>query len=368
MMQYYKMGDWQKINNQKIETIQYAFKQWYLENFRKLPWRQTSNPYYIWVSEVMLQQTRVDTVIPYFERFIHQFPTIECLAEADEGQVLKVWEGLGYYSRARNLLRGAKMIVSEYAGKIPNTLNEIKKIPGIGSYTAGAILSIAFGQAIPAVDGNVMRVFSRMFCIQEDIQKGKTKKEMEAIGYQIIPKRNPSLFNQALMELGALICTVKSPRCTECPVFRICKARMLGIEENLPIKKKKAKIKEVQMEVGVVWNHEKLLICKRPKEGLLANLWSLPSVERGSTGKEGEHIRIEIEKNYQIQVQDPIYAFKKEHIFTHLKWKMRVYFFHIVRSKNMKYPETQWISLDAVSQYAFPTAFMKIIKEIINLY
>ncbi|QZY55795.1 A/G-specific adenine glycosylase [Crassaminicella profunda] len=363
-MKVYKIGDYEKFDKINIENIQNHLITWYEKNHRKLPWRETSNPYYIWISEVMLQQTRVDTVIPYFLRFIDKFPNIESLANADEEEVLKMWEGLGYYSRARNLHRGAKVIVKEYDGKMPDTLNEIKKIPGIGPYTAGAVLSIAYNEAVPAVDGNVMRVFSRLFYIKEDIGENNTRKEMEKIGQMVISQNNPSFFNQGLMELGALICTPTSPKCIACPLFMECTARKLIVQETLPIKKKKIKVKSIEMELAVLWKDKKILIMKRPTEGLLANLWALPSVEREKNTEEGKSIELELEENYGMHIKKGKYLFEKQHVFTHRKWKMKVYAFELIKEQKIDYPEIQWISLEEIKKYAFPTAFMKVIKDI----
>jgi A/G-specific adenine glycosylase len=360
----YKIGDYEKFDRLKTRKIQENLIDWYKKNHRKLPWRETKNPYYIWISEVMLQQTRVDTVIPYFLRFIDKFSNIESLSNADEEVVLKMWEGLGYYSRARNLHRGAKVIIKEYDGKMPDTLKEIKKIPGIGPYTAGAILSIAYNEAVPAVDGNVMRVFSRLFYIKEDIGENNTKKEMEKIGQMVVSKENPSFFNQGLMELGALICTPTSPKCVACPLFMECTGRKLMIQETLPIKKKKIKVKLVEMELAVVYKDEKILIMKRPTEGLLANLWALPSIEREKNMEEGESIRLELEENYGMTIKNKKYLFEKQHIFTHRKWKMKVYSFELIRDEKIDYPEIQWISLQEIKKYAFPTAFMKVLKNV----
>ncbi len=229
----------------KLESeFRKALITWYLEEKRDLPWRRTSNPYHIWVSEVMLQQTRVDTVIPYYERFIEKFPTLADLAYAKEEDVLKLWEGLGYYSRARNLQTGVKEVVEGYGSKIPDNRKEISKLKGVGPYTAGAVLSIAFGVPEHAVDGNVMRVLSRLLLIEEDIAIPRTKKIFEDVVMMLIDKEDPSSFNQGLMELGATICTPR-PRCLLCPVREFCTAFHEGKQEDLPVKSKQVKMKTV---------------------------------------------------------------------------------------------------------------------------
>ncbi|WP_059049760.1 A/G-specific adenine glycosylase [Paenibacillus senegalimassiliensis] len=211
---------------------------WYEGAKRDLPWRRHRDPYYIWVSEIMLQQTRVDTVIPYFQRFIERFPTVTALSEAPEEDVLKCWEGLGYYSRARNLQAAATQVVERHGGIVPDNKAEVSALKGVGPYTTGAILSIAFNRPEPAVDGNVMRVLSRYFMIEEDIMKTGTRTLMEELAAELIPQGRASDFNQALMELGALICTPKSPQCLICPVMARCTGRLEGAEERLPVKTK----------------------------------------------------------------------------------------------------------------------------------
>ncbi|KAE8558750.1 A/G-specific adenine glycosylase, partial [Paenibacillus polymyxa] len=208
---------------------------WYTRNKRDLPWRRHRNPFYIWISEIMLQQTRVDTVIPYFNRFIARFPTIEALAEAPEEDVLKLWEGLGYYSRARNLQTAAKQVVELHGGQVPDDTQAVAALKGVGPYTTGAIMSIAFNRPEPAVDGNVMRVLSRYFLIEEDIMKGSTRSHMESLVRELIPEGRAADFNQALMELGALVCTPKSPHCLTCPVMEHCSGRLAAPQAPPPV-------------------------------------------------------------------------------------------------------------------------------------
>ena len=234
---------YQILKNFNTFVFQEDLLTWYDENKRDLPWRKDSEPYKVWVSEIMLQQTKVDTVIPYFYRFMEKFPDVYALAEADEQEVLKAWEGLGYYSRAKNLQSAVKEVVATYDGKVPDNPEELESLKGVGPYTKGAILSIAYEQPEHAVDGNVLRVFSRIFQIEEDITKGKTKKEIETIVREVISREDPSSFNQAIMDLGATICTPKSPACLLCPVNEHCRAFQNGVQEDLPIKKKAKKQK-----------------------------------------------------------------------------------------------------------------------------
>ena len=223
---------------EKKDGFRDSLLSWYRREKRDLPWRKTSNPYYIWVSEVMLQQTRVDTVIPYYERFITKYPTMDDLANAEENELLKMWEGLGYYSRARNLQSGVREVVESYGGKIPNNRKEISKLKGVGPYTAGAVLSIAYGIPEHAVDGNVMRVISRLLLVEDDIALPKSKKIFENIIMDLIDPNDPSSFNQGLMELGATICTPR-PKCLLCPVRDYCSAFHEGRQEELPLNQEK---------------------------------------------------------------------------------------------------------------------------------
>ncbi|QHT59773.1 A/G-specific adenine glycosylase [Paenibacillus lycopersici] len=255
---------------------------WYLGHKRDLPWRLNRDPYRVWVSEIMLQQTRVDTVIPYYERFMAKFPTAAALAMAPEAEVLKCWEGLGYYSRARNLQAGAREVLARHGGVVPDDKEAVSALRGVGPYTAGAIMSIAFNRPEPAVDGNVMRVLSRYFCLEEDIAKPATRVNIEKLAASLIPDGSAGDFNQALMELGALVCTPKSPGCLTCPVMMHCEGRMAGKEHILPIKTKaKPPRRETRIAALVTGSGEhagKLLVRQRPESGLLAQMWELPHV------------------------------------------------------------------------------------------
>ncbi|MFC5603743.1 A/G-specific adenine glycosylase [Sporosarcina koreensis] len=297
-----------------------ALISWYLEEKRDLPWRRTSNPYYIWVSEVMLQQTRVDTVIPYYERFIERFPSLADLAYAKEEDVLKMWEGLGYYSRARNLQAGVKEVVEEYGSWIPETRKDISKLKGVGPYTAGAVLSIAFDVPEHAVDGNVMRVLSRILLIEEDIAIPRTRKIFEEVVMALIDKEDPSSFNQGLMELGATICTPR-PKCLLCPVRDFCTAFHEGRQEELPVKSKKVKMKTVPMHSIAIRNTEgKWLLTQRPSKGLLANMWEFPMVENIPVSLED---MVKTEFGMNIGSLAPLTEFR--HVFSHLTWEMKSY-------------------------------------------
>ena len=256
---------------------------WYRKHRRDLPWRAMNgreiNPYHVLLSEAMLQQTQVATVVPYFHRFIEAFPNMQALAEADEQQVLTLWQGLGYYRRARNLHAAARMIVDEFAGEVPSTATDLLKLPGVGQYTAGAIASIAYGTRAAVVDGNVERVFARLMLIEDPINATKKKKNVWSIAHELVPKPNPGDYNQALMELGATICTPKLPKCFVCPVREHCRAVHETNPERLPVKLAKKKPKEVTHIVVAAKRNGKYLFEQRPSEGLWSNMWQLPTAE-----------------------------------------------------------------------------------------
>ena len=315
------------LNGFDKQQFQHDLIGWFEIEQRDLPWRKDKDPYKVWVSEIMLQQTKVDTVIPYFNSFIEQFPNIEALAHAEEEKVLKAWEGLGYYSRARNLQAAVKEVHESYKGIVPKDVKEISSLKGVGPYTTGAILSIAYGIPQPAVDGNVMRVLSRVLLIKEDIAKPKTRKIFEEAIHEIISKENPSYFNQGLMELGALICTPTSPSCLLCPVQSHCRAFHEGIQRELPIKTKKKSTKEVHLVAGVfVDDNGNYLIRKRDSEGLLANLWEYPTFEKVSdltTPK--KQLETAMKETYKINVEVEDYLCSIQHVFSHLVWNITVY-------------------------------------------
>lgn len=265
----------------KIQRFQEGFLSWFETNGRKhLPWRNQRTPYGTWISEIMLQQTRVETVIGYFNRFMTRFPTIEDLARAPEEAVLKSWEGLGYYSRARNLKAAAETIVSDYHGEMPQQYSELIKLKGIGPYTAGAIASMAFGERVPAIDGNAMRVASRLFEIEQDIGDSKSFKLFWQIIVAILPEENPGAFNEALMDLGSAICTPQNPACPDCPVQTECAAFKHGTTGHFPVKKRKTKVRDVYYLAYALQDPAgEQLLERRPDQGLLAKMWQFPLVE-----------------------------------------------------------------------------------------
>jgi len=355
-----------QIEDLDISSFQLALIGWFEEEQRELPWRKDKNPYKIWVSEIMLQQTRVDTVIPYFNRFIEQFPTIQALAKAEEDKVLKAWEGLGYYSRARNLQSAVKEVHEKYNGQVPNNQKEISTLKGVGPYTAGAILSIAYGIPEPAVDGNVMRVLARILSIWEDIAKPATRKVFEEAVRRIISHENPSSFNQALMELGALICTPTSPSCLLCPVREHCHAFHEGTASELPIKTKNNKQKNVQIVAAVLENNDgKILIHKRPKTGLLANLWEFPNVEVHLPYiNEKDHLKESVQSLYGAEIQVSEMIGQIEHVFSHLTWNINAYKGKVQSIIN-ETDELKLVTIKEIEEYAFSVSHQKIFRHFV---
>ena len=312
--------------------LQTKLLEWFNKNARDLPWRRTQDPYAIWISEIMLQQTQVATVIPYYHRFLKRFPTVRRLAQAGLSNVLRVWEGLGYYSRARHLHRASQMVVDRFDGRIPDRVEDLLTLPGIGRYTAGAILSIAYNQEAPVLDGNVKRVLSRLFAISDDPREAGTEQRLWRISQSLIPKGQAKAFNQALMELGATFCIPKDPLCPTCPVGNLCKANRLGKPEKYPAKKPKKKIPHVGAVGAVVLNDGKVLLRQRPPGGLLGGLWEFPNwnTEDRKDSKRALKSLLQREMGITTQVNAEIGVFQQT--YSHFKLTLRIYSCGALRS------------------------------------
>jgi A/G-specific adenine glycosylase len=335
------------VHNKNKEIKKYKMKSSYLSNSllrfydtskRVLPWRDNKIPYYIWISEIMLQQTRVEAVIPYFNRFIKALPTISHLAKVEEDSLLKLWEGLGYYNRARNLKKAAIKIENEFNGIMPQTKEELESLPGIGPYTSGALLSIAYEQQVAAVDGNVLRVFSRFYQIEEDIKNPKTKAVIKALVQDSLPQSRNGDYNQAIMELGATICIPNGrPLCELCPIKQECLSYKNNMQMILPFKSKK-KPRIIEKKTIYIYKYKNLYaIRKRPDTGLLASMYEFVNVEG--------HIKEPLSK-----------LPNSKHIFTHIEWNMIAYF-EEVTTKNKDYI---WATKEEIEhKYSIPNAFKK---------
>ncbi len=337
---------------------------WFKENARQLPWRENKDPYRIWVSEIMLQQTRVEAVKPYFKRFIEALPDVTHLANIPEDQLLKLWEGLGYYNRVRNMQKAAQIVVEQFDGVMPSTYEELLTLPGIGTYTAGAIASIAYGEMVPAVDGNVLRVIARVEADQSDIADPKVKKELESQMSLIIPKEAAGDFNQGLMELGATVCVPNGmPLCEKCPWMTICQAHRRGEETSLPIKTPKKKRTIEEKTILVIQDEKKIVIQKRPNKGLLAGLYEFPSLE-------GFQNRDKVIKYMEEMGLPAIRVTKLEqskHLFTHREWHMIGYFVRVdeLAKKILANEKWQLVDLREVeNSYAIPAALGKYTKHV----
>jgi A/G-specific adenine glycosylase len=321
---------------------------WYKRNQRSLPWRKTNDPYRIWISEIMLQQTQVDTVIPYYHRFLKAFPTVPSLARAPLQNVLKVWENLGYYSRARNMHAAAGMIVEKFGGQIPDNWGEIKSLPGIGLYTAGAILSIAYGQAIPAVDGNVRRILCRLFAIRKPVDDTREQKQLQKLAASLIPIRHPGDFNQALMDLGATICKAKNPDCSRCPIANLCQARLHDFQNVLPIIRKTPAIPHRQAAAAVIHNSKgMLLIVQRPASGLLASLWKLPGGFIKADEDMEKSLRRSVKEELGISIRPRKHLASVNHTYTHFRITLQAYECSLLKGapKPLGCQDWRWASL-----------------------
>lgn len=346
-----------KFATQQIHMLRELLLKWFHTNQRSLPWRQTNDPYKIWVSEIMLQQTRADTVIPYYLNFISQYSTVEALAKAGEEEVLKAWEGMGYYSRARNLHKGAQKVLELYGGRVPDSYEALLSIPGIGDYTAGAILSIAYRQDIPAVDGNVLRVASRWFAICENIGDRKVKKQIRDMISRVIPKGKAHLFNQAIMDLGALICVPRDPKCDACPVSEACRGYEAGIEKDLPVKSARKAPRNVPRLVAIIWNGKEVLMHRRPPQGLLAGLWEFPGWDIGK-GRDAEKVLNQELSKLGVGRYSLVPVGSAVHVFSHIKWFMTGYCCKTEERRDFS-DEYKWVEVSRINELSMPTAMAK---------
>ena len=350
----------------RYKRIQEALIAWFAANARDLPWRRTSDPYAIWISEIMLQQTRVQTAIPYYERFLKRFPTVEKLARARLDTVLRHWEGLGYYSRARNLHRAAREIVARFSGRVPQTAAELRSLPGIGAYTAGAIASIAFDQPEPIVDGNVERVLCRVFRICEPPKDTAVHKKIWSIAEDLLPREEVGQFNQALMDLGSEICTPRNPRCEDCPLRRLCEAQLHGEQDLLPVRIPKKPLPRYNVVVGIIYKGGRILIDKRKPKGLLGGLWEFPGgkVRTGESLQAALRREVREELVIRVRVKRPLTVV--DHTYSH--FHVRIHAFECTyisgRPQCITCDDVKWVRLQDLGRYAFPAANRRIIAAL----
>ena len=334
------------------KNIQNNLITWYNKNHRHFPWRETANPYYIWISEIMLQQTTTEAVIPYYTRFIETFDTIDKLARASLEDVYKLWEGLGYYRRAKHIHETAQFICENFDGQFPTTYKDILNLKGIGPYTAGAICSIAYGMSTPAIDGNVLRIISRLYALTDNIALTKTQKKISQIVSELLIGYDASSFNQGLMDLGATICRPLNPQCQNCPIASFCKAKEIGQQKVLPISIKNIKHKELNYITGIITYQEQYLMIQNPA-GLLENLYGFIQYELESPYRFME----EFEKQYHLPLSLVSYHGQVKHVFTHRTWHMHIYHFTLSRPYDSMY------HLEDISQIPVSTAHLKVLKH-----
>jgi A/G-specific adenine glycosylase len=349
----------------KLQTLILA---WFQENARDLPWRKTYDPYHVWISEIMLQQTQMDRVVEYFNRWISHFPDITSITKANEEEVLKLWEGLGYYTRARNIMKSANILQAEYGGNLPAEHDLLIKLPGIGKYTAAAIMSIAFNKDYPLVDANIERIFARLFNLDKPVKDKKTHTFIWQKALELLPKARAREFNQALMELGALICISKNPRCKVCPIMSCCQSFSLGLVAKRPVLKDPPKTIFIEMSTGILEHNGKILIQKRKSKGVWPNLWEFP----GGRLEPGETPEMALIREYMEETELTIGNLKKittvQHSYTIYRVTLHCYF---CSSRNGNFEpvlhgaqEYRWVAPRELANYAFPAGHRKLIDQL----
>lgn len=341
---------------------------WYQEHARCLPWREHPTPYQVWISEVMLQQTRVETVIPYYERWMECFPTLSSLAHSSQQEVLAMWEGLGYYSRARNLHRAAQIVMYEHGGELPKKVGLLRNLPGIGRYTAGAIASIAFGLDEPVLDGNIRRVLTRVFDIRQPAGSKEGEERLWELASANLPQGQAGKFNQALMDLGALICTPRQPKCSNCPLNCFCEAFSLGVQTERPVKLPKESLPHYTVTSAIIQRDGQVLIAQRPADGLLGGMWEFPGgkVEPGEDLVSGlkREIREELDVDIEVDTAFGIY----QHTYTHFRITLHAFLCNL----NGNQPQTNyhtdliWSNLPSLRNYPMGKVDRQISNSLIN--
>ncbi len=349
----------------EVESLQRSLRQWYLKQGRYLPWRKTRDPYAIWISEIMLQQTQVKTVIPYYDRWLKIFPDIETLAQSPLQSVLKQWEGLGYYARARNLHHAAQKIEKDYDGIFPQQLSDVLSLPGIGRTTAGGILSAAFKQRISILDGNVKRVLARLVGLEKP--PNKALKQLWELSDQLLDSEHPRDYNQALMDLGATICTPFQPSCLLCPWRVYCQAFQQNRQTEIPMREPKSPLPHKQIGVAVIWNDRgEVLIDRRPEKGLLGGLWEFPGGKMEENETIQDCIQREIKEELGIAIEVKEHLITINHAYTHFRVTLNVYNCQHLEGEPQPIgcEEMRWVKPEQLSEFPFPKANTKIINAI----
>lgn len=329
-----------------LPTLRRALLKWYRAAARALPWRATRDPYRIWLSEVLLQQTRVETALPYYLRLVTRFPNVAALAAAPFPELLRLWSGLGYYTRARHLHRAARLIVQHHRGLLPRNADAWSKLPGIGPYTAGAIASIAFGECVPAVDGNVLRVLARLTFEEGALDARLTRQQLTRHAAELLDPRSPGCFNQALMELGAQLCVPRRPKCTLCPLHRWCAARQAGAQDRLPVRRRRAAAPEIHFAAGLVQRADCLLVIRRPPAGALGDFWTLPAIALTNGQKAQNALRRRLRDLVGAPVRVAAQLATVRHDFTHRRLRVHVFACQTPGRgpSPLKTPDVRWVT------------------------
>ena len=359
---------------ENISQIQESLLQWWDRSHADLPWRHNKDPYAIWVSEIMLQQTQIATVIPYFERWMARFPTVQALADASLDDVLKLWEGLGYYSRARNLHAAAQMVVAEWNGRLPQTAAELMKLKGIGRYTAGAIASIAFNEPAPVLDGNVIRILSRLTDLPHDVTQTGTKNALWQLSAKLVPDQRPGDFNQALMELGQQLCLPAKPMCLLCPLSSHCLARQRGTQLERPVRPPRQRTPHYDVVAGIIWQNKKevgsptgkFLIAQRPLDGLLGGLWEFPGGKQETNETLPQTLVREIQEELAIKIVAGDFLTSVKHAYTHFRITLHTFHAYYLSGKpqHLGVADHAWVTLPDLDRYAFAVTDRKIITAL----
>ncbi len=347
----------------QLQALAPTLLKWWDAGHADLPWRHTRDPYAIWIAEIMLQQTQIKTVIPYYERWLVRFPTVSSLAAASLDQVLSLWQGLGYYSRVRNLLAAAQMVMEEFDGRIPEEVPELKQLPGIGPYTAGAIASIAFGRPAAVLDGNVIRLLSRLMDLEKDVTSTKTRRKLWQVAASLVPLERPGDYNQALMEMGQRICLPAVPLCHRCPLAEVCLARARGTQLERPVRPPRRRTPHYDVTAAVIHRSDgRILISRRPLDGLLGGLWEFP----GGKQEDGESLpaalRREICEELDLKIEVGRKITTIQHAYTHFRITLHAY--HALylsgRPKHIGVSDHAWVTLDELDGFAFAVTDQKI--------
>ncbi|HLT46901.1 MAG TPA: A/G-specific adenine glycosylase [Rubricoccaceae bacterium] len=356
-----------------------ALVDWFEAVRRPLPWREEDargrrDPYRVWLAEVMLQQTRVDQALPYFARFLAAFPTVEALAAAPLDAVLKAWEGLGYYSRARNLHRAAQAVVERHGGRIPDTEAAIRALPGVGDYTAAAVLSLAYGRPLAVLDGNVVRVLARVFAVEADARSAATRRALQAVADRLLDRTRPGAFNEAVMELGATVCTPRSPACARCPLRPVCAAYAAGEQERYPVVSKKKPVPHVTVAVGIVEDGAgRVLVQKRPEDAMLGGLWEFPGGKREGDEPLAETCRRELKEELGVEVEVLDEVARVDHAYSHFTVTLHAFRCRLSPAAPVVAEPThhagqpvRWVPLEELEELAFPRANRRLIEALLD--